>query len=130
MNLVQRSARNVLLPLLFAALSSPALRADALQAPHDLARSEFASSRVHATALARPDLSALTGNLALVTQIGYGLTGGITQIGKAMEASMLQSGYAHEASIEQHGSHNQGLIVHSGASNQPALNSTARTTPR
>lgn len=114
-------ARKALPPLLFATLASPALQAAGLPISLDLAASELASSQGHAVALARPDTSAIPGNLAVITQAGDNLAGDITQIGNALEAFILQSGYAHEATIEQHGSSNQGLIVQFGADNHARI---------
>jgi len=114
-------ARKALLPLLFATLASPTLQAASLPISLDLGASEFASSRTHAIALARPHGSVIADNFSLVTQAGNSLTGDITQIGNALEALILQSGYAHEASIEQHGSHNQGSIIQFGADNQARI---------
>ncbi|MCG6540368.1 curli production assembly protein CsgB [Pseudomonas sp. KSR10] len=121
MDLVQRIARNALVPLLFAALTCPALQAAGITSSRDLAPNEFAFRQAHTIALAQPEASGATGNLAFVTQVGDNLTGDITQIGNALEAFILQSGYAHEAFIVQHGSHNQGLIVQDGTGNQARI---------
>lgn len=121
MDLAQRIARNALLPLLFAALTSPAVQAAGITSSRDLAASEFASRQAHAITLAQPEAGAAADNLAFVTQVGDNLTGDITQVGNALEAFILQSGSALEASLVQYGSHNQGLIIQDGADNQARI---------
>jgi minor curlin subunit len=119
MNHAQRIASKTLLPLLpllFAALSSPALQAAGPQTMIDLAPSELVSNQAHVIAPARSDYSDSADNLALVTQVGDSLTAHITQTGNALEAFILQSGYAHDATIVQ-----QGLIVQFGTDNQARI---------
>ena len=117
----QRIACKALLPLLFAALASPALLAASLPTSLDLAPDEIASSRSQAIALPQTETGISGRNLALVAQTGDSLSADITQTGNALEAFILQSGYALEASIEQYGSHNQGLIVQSGSYNKARI---------
>ncbi len=70
MNHVQWIARNALLPLLFAALASPALQAASLSTSLGLTGSEFAQRPAYATTPARPATGAAADNFTLITQAG------------------------------------------------------------
>ena len=121
MNHAQRIASKTLLPLLFAALASPALLAASLPTSLDLAPEEIASSRSRVIPLTQSETGITGRNLALVAQTGDSLTAHITQTGSALEAFILQSGYAHDATIVQQGNNNQGLIVQFGTDNQARI---------